>query len=115
MIINRGMEVLAPTVLSVIPGQEITKIENRLLSGQIHVQTVGYPAAVYRIAALCSLDGWNKMLAAAAEASPVTVSYEGEDLEGIIRDNPTMEEYTKGKPRATRMYKVTFQLILNTV
>lgn len=102
----------ASHVLSVIPDRESIKIENRLLNGTIHTQTIGEPVNTATVRCLGTYDQWENLSDSAAKSATVYVDFEGHFYDGLITGSPSRSLYNRG-PRATRLYEITFSMYVS--
>ena len=95
-------------VTSVIPDCEIQEVENTLLDGSLHIQTIGSPARVCDIAlVVTSVAAKNNIDTYKSLKTPVKVTADGIYYTGIIRGSPKWERLAPG------IYKTSLTLIVS--
>ena len=83
-------------VTSVIPDYEIQEVENRLLDGSFHVQTIGQPARTCAIELMVTSGAAKETIDTCKSIkTPVKVTGDGKYYIGTIRGVP---QWTKNAP-----------------
>ncbi len=100
----------ARITLSVVPGYDSIKMENRLLDGSLHIQTIGTPVRVAIVKAAGSITEYDLCQMAAASGSQISVIFEGIRYTGLIMGTVELEDYSRRRPRARRIYQMSFKM-----
>jgi len=94
-------------VTSVIPDYEALEVENRLLDGSFHVQTIGQPARTCAVDLIVtSVTAKNSIDTYKSIKTPVKVTGDGKYYIGTIRGVP---QWTKNAPG---IYQTSFVLLV---
>ena len=101
----------ASIVQSVIPDTDSNKVENKLLNGAVYMQTIGDSIETATVRCLSTLAQWENLSDSAANAVPVTVTFETETYTGLITGRPSFSLFNKGS-RITRFYEINFQMYI---
>ena len=93
---------------SVIPDYEIIEVENRLLDGSFHIQTIGQPARIVNVNTI-SVNTVNKKIIDTCKSTKISlkVVIDDEYYIGIIRGNPTWTRVKSG------IYQISIVLIVS--
>jgi hypothetical protein len=95
--------------LSVIPSFESIIIENKLLNGTAHIQTIGSPIKIASARALCRFDQITNLMEAYAKGTKIFIDFEDIYFDGTIKSQPIISQYSKSQ-RGNRIYEATFVL-----
>ena len=99
---------ISKVIVSVIPDYETIEVENKLLDGTIHIQTVGQPARVVNVNTV-TVNTENKKLIDTCKATktPVKVVLDDDYYIGIIRGVPSWARVKSG------VFQVSLTLIVS--
>ena len=95
-------------IQSVVSYPEIVEIENQLLNGQIHIQTVGTGITICNVAANLSMSQKLLFETQKKTMAPIKVVFDGRQYTGLIRGIPVYDRIKKDH------FTVTFTLIVQT-
>ena len=100
-------------ISNVLISFDTNKIQNRLLDGTYHVQTIGDPIKVITINCNMSEDGKSRIDEAYNIDKPIRIDWYGKYYIGLINDYPNMSVYVKGSD-IKRRYAVEIKLVVET-
>lgn len=103
---------IAIAIKRILITHDVIKIENRLLDGKTHYQTVGNPRKIANVE--CYIDNAmkDKLLEADAILEPLKLIKDGITYTGIIKETPSIEIYISTPPV---WYLANFTLTLGEV
>ena len=85
----QGETVITEYVTDVIPGYEVNKTTNRLLSGEWHTQIIGNGARLVAVNFICNLAEKNLVDEADQTGTPLKATGDNKYYLGVIRDTPS--------------------------
>ena len=97
---------LTERVSLVLPGYDTLKVINRLLSGQLHVQTIGQPARICTITLVATGDAMEAINLAEGMSEPLKVTGSGKYYIGTIREAPNWAK------RGLNIYEASFTMLV---
>lgn len=106
-LLDASDNVITTTVLLALPQLEAIKIENRLLDGSYHYQTIGEPGTIVEVEVIVGETGRSTVDDAEAEAAPLTVERDTTYYTGILR-SPVSWRLVRPGAEADRLYRGTF-------
>ena len=106
-----GSVLITEYIAEVLFSKEAQRIENKLLSGQYHVQTIGTPFDVCAISLTVTQSGKDYIEGAYAEDEPIKLSWYGDDYVGLVRSNPSWSFFMKGDA-TERLYEGKIELVI---
>jgi len=99
---------ISRVIVSVIPDHEVIEVENRLLDGSFHVQTIGQPTRIVNVNTV-TVNTENKKLIDTYKATktPVKIVLDDEYYVGTIRGNPQWARVKSG------VFQISFVLLVS--
>lgn len=102
-------DLISDRIRDVLISPEITKVKNKLLDGNYHVQSIGEPYNVIEV--ICELDLAQKLILedAYVRDEPLTVDIEGVVYSGLLDKKPDISNYIVN--RYTKKYVARIAII----
>lgn len=107
MELRYGATVLTQHITEYTPEQDAVIVENRLLDGTLHMQSIGDAITLAYIEAICTEAQVDLINGYRATVTPVTLDKDGTEYTVRIRTRPQWEVLRPG-PLASRLYTGTF-------
>lgn len=103
--IYQGTE-LTGKLMQAIDSQSIAYVQSRLLDGTYNIQTIGEPSTEINVIFLCENDVRRQLEACAVSGTPLTITFDGDSWNGLIKDAVVPNEIAPPKK-----FKLNFVLL----